>query len=230
MSSLLNTVAAPGSLLHRIVAKCEDHKWAVAAGLVALVPVYSLVFGGSGREFIKPSERSNKVVVITGCDTGFGFLLSQELHKQGFLVVAACLTKEGCASLTGKVTLTVQCDVTSQDSLNNLAFEVDKLLHLNSGRTYKLWAVVNNAGIGSGGNIDWLSMKAVRQVMEVNFFGVVGTTKTLLPLLKQCKNSRIVNLSSLAGLSGDQMLNAYCGECGSGAYTHVFVPTFKLLC
>jgi NAD(P)-dependent dehydrogenase (short-subunit alcohol dehydrogenase family) len=51
---------------------------------------------------------------------------------------------------------------------------------------------VNNAGIGNGGAIDWLSMETLRKVMEVNFFGVVAVTKAMLPLLKCNPGSRYV--------------------------------------
>jgi hypothetical protein len=205
-----NFALCPGSILSKIMAKCENNKWAMLAAFLAVVPI-SFALSSSGRQSIKPSERSSKVVVITGCDTGFGLLAAQELHKQGYLVVAACLTADGCARLAGKVTKAVQCDVTSQDSLDNLAREVQNLL-TSTGKSNKLWAVINNAGIGLGGNIDWLTMAATRQVLEVNFFGAVATTKSFLPLLKRCKDSRIVNISSLAGLSGAQMLSAYCGK------------------
>lgn len=48
--------------------------------------------------------------------------------------------------------------------------------------------------------------------MEVNFFGVVTVTKAFLPLLKKTKNSRIVNLSSVAGFSSSPMMGAYAAS------------------
>jgi hypothetical protein len=40
-----------------------------------------------------------KVVVITGCDTGFGRMLAERLHRAGFTVIAACLTPGETAAL-----------------------------------------------------------------------------------------------------------------------------------
>jgi NAD(P)-dependent dehydrogenase (short-subunit alcohol dehydrogenase family) len=54
----------------------------------------------------------------------------------------------------------------------------------------KLWAVINNAGVGDGGALDWTDMSVWRRVMEINFFGVVGVTKAMLPLLKRNPESR----------------------------------------
>ena len=163
----------------------------------------------SPNRSIKPKDRAKKVVVITGCDTGFGFQTAQLLQQQGCQVVAACLTDEGVVALADKVSLAHRCDVTNAESITTLAAAVEKFIADHDG--LKLWALINNAGIGIGGNIDWLPMDVTRKVMEVNFFGVVATTQAFLPLLKKCKHSRIVNLSSLAGLLGSQLLSAYCG-------------------
>ncbi|CAO2631528.1 D-beta-hydroxybutyrate dehydrogenase, mitochondrial (Fragments) [Lemmus lemmus] len=40
------------------------------------------------------NEASGKAVLITGCDSGFGFSLAKHLHSKGFLVFAGCLMKE----------------------------------------------------------------------------------------------------------------------------------------
>lgn len=130
----------------------------LVAAFFAVIPL-TLLWGrcrSSGRVNIKPSERCNKVVVITGCDSGFGLLTAEALHNQGFVVVAACLTAQGCANLQNKVALVVQTDVTNADSIANLRAQVDNLMAAHP--TYKFWALINNAGIGSGGNVDWLPM------------------------------------------------------------------------
>ena len=72
-----------------------------------------------------------------------------------------------------------------------------------------LWAIINNAGIASSGPLDWLSLDSYRGIMEVNFFGHVSVTKAMLPLLKQCGESRVINLSSVAGLTAGGNLSAY---------------------
>lgn len=40
-----------------------------------------------------PIQIAGKAVLITGCDSGFGFALSKHLHKLGFTVFAGCLLK-----------------------------------------------------------------------------------------------------------------------------------------
>jgi NAD(P)-dependent dehydrogenase (short-subunit alcohol dehydrogenase family) len=48
--------------------------------------------------------------------------------------------------------------------------------------------------------------------MEVNFFAVVAVTKAFLPLLRRTPESRVVNVSSLAGITGSPALGPYCAS------------------
>jgi NAD(P)-dependent dehydrogenase (short-subunit alcohol dehydrogenase family) len=149
---------------------------------------------------------SKQVVVITGCDTGFGELSSRKLGEMGFRVISGCISAEGAERLKDAVALAVVCDVTSEKDIENLASKIEAYCKAND---CKLWGVVNNAGIGNGGLVDVLPMETMRKVMEVNFFGVVKVTKALLPLLKQCKHSRIINISSIAGFLSAPCMAAY---------------------
>jgi NAD(P)-dependent dehydrogenase (short-subunit alcohol dehydrogenase family) len=78
--------------------------------------------------------------------------------------------------------------------------------------TYRLWAVVNNAGIAPSGFIDWSTFQSFRNVMEVNYFGTISVIKAFLPFLKRCRHSRIINISSMAGIVSTPSLSAYCAS------------------
>eukprot|EP00602_Paraphysomonas_sp_CaronLab_P002054 CAMPEP_0185025510 /NCGR_PEP_ID=MMETSP1103-20130426/8436_1 /TAXON_ID=36769 /ORGANISM="Paraphysomonas bandaiensis, Strain Caron Lab Isolate" /LENGTH=269 /DNA_ID=CAMNT_0027558719 /DNA_START=292 /DNA_END=1101 /DNA_ORIENTATION=+ len=124
----------------------------------------------------------------------------------GFHVVSGCLTDEGILKLQSIVSKTVKCNVCIADDIEKLAMETEKLANE---KDCKVWAVVNNAGIADGGALDWTDMDVWRRVMEVNFFGVVAVTKAMLPLLKKNPGSRIINLSSLAGLLSGAAIGPY---------------------
>jgi NAD(P)-dependent dehydrogenase (short-subunit alcohol dehydrogenase family) len=148
-------------------------------------------------------------VVITGCDSGFGELSSRRLSSMGFHVISCCMTSDGVARLSDTVALAIVCDVTKEADVKDLVLQTESYLQK---KQIKLWAIVNNAGIGNSGSFDWIPTETIRKVMEVNFFGVVNVTKAFLPLLKQTKHSRIINLSSVAGFSSGPMMGAYAAS------------------
>ena len=140
------------------------------------------------------------IVVITGCDSGFGQLTVNLLQPLGYIIVATCLTKGGMKQYKDMENVyPVQFDITKDVNIEALKKVIEKLISKSSG--LKLWALVNNAGIAPIGHFDILKSTTYRQVMDINYFGVINVTKALLPMLKQNKYSRIINVSSMAGLS-----------------------------
>ena len=166
--------------------------------------------GGSRRLLRALPCDKRRGVCITGCDSGFGLLAASALGEAGYTVFAACLTAEGCARLRPHVAVAVQCDVTNSDDIARLAAEVTR--YLNDGSTACLWAVINNAGVAPLSYVDWTTMESFRFAMDVNFFGAVAVTKALLPLLKRTRGSRIINVSSVAGLGAGPMFAAYAAS------------------
>lgn len=72
------------------------------------------------RSSFKISEFKNKTILITGCDTGFGYLASKKFDSLGFKVISACLTEEGAQKLkkeTSNKLVTVLMDVSKEDSI-----------------------------------------------------------------------------------------------------------------
>ncbi|KAG9340874.1 hypothetical protein JZ751_020067 [Albula glossodonta] len=144
-------------------------------GLVALLLLYRWY-----RERERIGYKADKYVYITGCDSGFGNLLSRHLDKQGFLVIAACFSEKGEEELR-KV---------SSERLTTTILDVS------------LWAVVNNAGISlPTAPCDWLTLEDYKSLLNVNLNGVIGVTLSVLPLIKKARG-RVVNVSSIAGRIG----------------------------
>jgi hypothetical protein len=117
-------------------------------------------------------------IVITGCDTGFGKELAIYIANElGYTVFAGCLFPQQFVSTTisssieGTI-IPIQMDVTKDDQVQNVVTQVQKWLQYetstntstdkntttsNNNKTKKrvLHALINNAGIGRGGIIDW---------------------------------------------------------------------------
>ncbi|CAM9778224.1 unnamed protein product [Laminaria digitata] len=137
-----------------------------------------------------------KVVVVSGCDHGIGHAAAKTLSLLGYTVIAGCLTNEGARKLQEEVTgiRAEKCDITKTEDVARLVSIVE--------RDYngKLHALVNNAGIASGGQALIVPLEASENVVTVNLLGTMRMTKMFLPLLVDNAGSRAVFVSSVAGL------------------------------
>ncbi|XP_053313654.1 17-beta-hydroxysteroid dehydrogenase type 6-like [Spea bombifrons] len=140
---------------------------------------------------------SDKYVLITGCDSGFGNLLAKQLDRRGMQVLAACLTEKGADDLnlaTSSRLQTVILDVTDSQSVSNA---VKWVIHKVSNKG--LWGLVNNAGIVSpAAPNEWLTIEDFSRVLNVNLLGTISVTLSLLSLIRKAQG-RIVNMSSVMG-------------------------------
>jgi short-subunit dehydrogenase len=140
-------------------------------------------------------------ILITGASQGIGRALAVEATKRGALVLAAARSDTLLAELVQQVRTaggrieTVHADVTC-------AIDRQKMVEAATQHFGGLDVLINNAGIGATGHFADVSAERLRQIMEVNFFGVTETTRVCLPLLRQGKTPAIVNISSIAGKRG----------------------------
>jgi NAD(P)-dependent dehydrogenase (short-subunit alcohol dehydrogenase family) len=148
------------------------------------------------------------ICLITGCSSGFGVLFAKRLSKTHRVYATmrnldkkndleSRLSQEELASIT-----ILQCDVTNNDSIKNVIKEIES-------KDNRLDALINNAGFGLGGFFEDLTEQEIRAQFETNFFGLQAVTREALPLLRHTPQSKIINLSSIAGLVGTPGLSAY---------------------
>ncbi len=71
--------------------------------------------------------------------------------------------------------------------------------------------IVNNAGFGSYFKIEETDSGLMRQMFETNVFGIFYLTKCAVPLMKKAKKGHIINISSIAGISGVENMSVYNG-------------------
>lgn len=98
----------------------------------------------------------------------------------------------------------IEFDITKPESFAKIISEIVTLAGPQS-----VYALVNNAGYLEPGAIEDITMDALRLQFETNFFGLVGFTKQILPIMLQNRAGRIVNVSSLAGLISLPLIGAY---------------------
>ncbi len=70
--------------------------------------------------------------------------------------------------------------------------------------------MVNNAGQGFVRTVEQASEDEINRVMDINYMGVVRTTKAVIPHLRQARAGHIVNVTSVGGLVGQPFNEIYC--------------------
>jgi len=172
---------------------------------------YTLIICASGYYFLKPSKKhgknTEKTVLITGCDSGFGKGLVLCAANAGFKVIAACYSEQGAKEFDDDPdVVAVVADLTKKEDINKVV-NTTKEVVVDQG----LFGLINNAGICLPGNVEWLPSEAYKQTMDINFHAPVNLTYHLLPLIKKAKG-RIINVTSVDGFIPLPTISAYAAS------------------
>ena len=145
-------------------------------------------------------------VVVTGASTGIGEATATRLAAQGFTVFAgvrktADADRLKSQSLPGLRPLMI--DVSDSESIKRAAAEVTEAV---GGAGLK--GLVNNAGLSGGGPLEFHELDMIRQMFEVNVFGLLAVTQAFLGLVR-AGQGRIVNMGSVGGRMAVPFIAAY---------------------
>jgi len=146
-----------------------------------------------------------KSVIVTGASSGIGRAASIMLAKSGYRVFGLARSYDKLKGLAKELPeesyVPVEFDITRPDTFSSVMASITA-----KGEIYGL---VNNAGYVEPGAFEDISMPDLRIQFETNFFGLLGFTKQVLPLMIQKREGRIVNVSSMAGLISLPLVGAY---------------------
>lgn len=141
-------------------------------------------------------------VFITGATSGIGLEVATQLHKAGWKVFATGLQRDDFSVLEYGIEK-MPMDLGDEDSIEGV---VKFLTNETGGR---LDAVVNNAAMNVPAPLEHLAIRELWQQFDVNVFGQLQIVQSLLPMLKQSENPRIVNVSSLMGQVAMPLMGSY---------------------
>ena len=136
--------------------------------------------------------------LITGAASGLGKSLALRFAADGWRVAVCDLDEDRVRQTAAEIDdaggtgMPMRADVTSEQEIERLAESV-------SGHWGGLDVLVNNAGIAIAGRTDETSMEEWRRIFEVNSFGVLRTTRIMLPLI--VRGGHINNVASFAGVA-----------------------------
>lgn len=155
---------------------------------------------------------ANSVVWITGASSGIGEAIAVALasYKNISLVISARRADElqRVANQTGlpdSNLLILSMDMTDIDSLTTHVETVRQ-------RFGRIDYLFQNAGISQRSSVVDTDFSVYRQLMEVNFFGVVALTKLVLPIMLAQGSGHFVVTSSVAGKLATKQRSGYCAS------------------
>ena len=152
-----------------------------------------------------------KVVLITGAASGLGRALAKQFAREGADLILVDIKSELLAETKGEIApfskepLTVVADVSNKSAMESLSEQVLD----EKGRVDVL---VNNAGVGLGGELKDMTLEDWEWVMGVNFWGVVYGIHYFLPEMIERKSGHIVNVASANGIFSFPFNGVYCAS------------------
>lgn len=148
-------------------------------------------------------------VVVTGASTGIGQACALRLDRAGWRVFAG-VRKEADAQRfrqeASERLTPVMLDVTDEAQVRSAAETVVAAIG-DAG----LAGLVNNAGIGVAGPLEFLPLDELRRQLDVNVIGQIAVTQAFLPLIRK-GNGRIVNIGSISGKLATPLMGPYCAS------------------
>ena len=143
------------------------------------------------------SKDNVPVWFITGCSTGFGREIAQQVLDRGWRAVVTARTPDKCKTLSpGARTLLSPCAL----DVNERGLRSPAPWTAADEKFGGIDVLVNNAGYGYLAAIEEGEDDEVRAMFETNVFGLIAMTKAVLPGMRARRKGHIVNFSSIGGL------------------------------
>ena len=149
----------------------------------------------------------SKVWFITGAGRGMGTDIARAALDAGYKVVATGRNTDRVVQAVGpsENLLVVKLDVTNPaDAEGAVKAAVDGFGHID--------VLVNNAGNFYAGFFEEIRPEDFRAQIETNLFGSVNVTRAVLPVMRGQRSGLIVQISSTAGISGQEFVSAYAAS------------------
>jgi 3-oxoacyl-[acyl-carrier protein] reductase len=182
------------------------------------------------------SSHPSPVALITGSATGVGRACAIRFAELGYDIVVNYSRSEDDARETvrlveeqGRTALLQQCDVRSDE-------QVQAMLAAVGERFGRLDVLVNNAAMThfvKHDDLEGMTERKWDEILATNVKGAFFVTRAAVPLLKAAESAAIVNISSVAGLTGQGSSIAYCASKAAlnsmtKSFARVLAPTIRV--
>jgi short-subunit dehydrogenase len=150
---------------------------------------------------------SGTAVAITGAASGIGRALARELAARGADLALADRDEAGLASVAAEIGSARRVTVHRVDV--GEPRQIAEFAQSAIAAHPALNILINNAGVALLGAFSEIDQSQMEWLMNINFWGVVHSTRAFLPYLGAQREAHIVNLSSIFGIIGPPGQSAY---------------------
>lgn len=127
------------------------------------------------------------VAIITGASSGIGLATARYLSQKGYKIYGISRTL-----VQNEPFESIVCDITNYDAFQQA---VDYVLSKEG----KIDALINNAGMGISGAIEYSPTDDIRKIFDVNILAMINACKCVAKPMRMQKSGRIINIGSVAG-------------------------------
>jgi 3-oxoacyl-[acyl-carrier protein] reductase len=160
------------------------------------------------------AELVGKVALVTGASRGLGKAIALKLASMGAKIAVNYLSNETEAAKVslsiaefGGEAISIKADVSNTEAVKEMVRQITE-------KWGKIDILINNAGITRDGLLPRLSEEAWDAVININLRGAFLCSKYALRSMMNQPWGRIINISSLAGISGNQGQANYSASKG----------------
>lgn len=131
----------------------------------------------------------NKVAIVTGASSGIGRFTAEALHDAGCTVYDFSRR-----NISSDKIIHIKTDVTDEVNVN---FSVKSVFDKEG----RIDILVNSAGFGISGAVEFTKTEDAKAQFDVNFFGTDIMCRKVIPYMRKNSGGRIVNISSVAAVA-----------------------------
>ncbi len=154
-------------------------------------------------------QNERKIAIVTGASSGIGMETAMAFARRRYAVVLAARREDRLNEVAGRCrdfgaeAIVKPTDVADERQVEALVVEAVN-------RFGQIDVMVNNAGYGLFAQVHETSTEAMREIFDVNYFGLFYGCKAVAPIMIRQKSGHIFNVSSVIGKRGTPFHGAYC--------------------
>ncbi|RXA19966.1 SDR family oxidoreductase [Methanosarcina sp. MSH10X1] len=154
---------------------------------------------------------AGQTALVTGGSKGIGRAICLALAKEGANVIIAARNENEIKEMIDKLkamgskALAIQADVRSEE-------DVRRLISMTIDKCGRLDILINNAGVAYKKRLEETTLEEYDKIMDTNLKGVFLCAKYAIPYIRESKNGKIINISSVGGLHGLPDFSVYCAS------------------